>query len=586
MAAGNTTEIDLSSTSSNGATFLISNQYSQDSGYVVVFTDSTLSHEVARSERVTVYQSSSMATVSGLESGTVYWADFYSETWESYTMFGIAFLTDTITIPPAQTYGSVNALSTRFGQLYIPIQQDITDEYNSAYATKLYCSVNGRSKLCFVGKGHRPVKPLGSIVYYTDYSLTTTATVNMYTRSELDQFCSGMSEPFITIEGVTIDTMMVKEIHLGKQVTGTFGDYFLFGYMSIDTIDIGESRITSLGDYAMSGCYELRDTDIALPQTLTHIGSFFMNMCANFEGVLDVGDLPANIITTDTQTFATSGPNMPAYTNGFKIRGSTKWDWIDRFPNSFANPYRNLQPADIDYGVVYYKANSTSATIQRVELQNASELSSLAGSAAWTKTVGADQITVSAQGDNCVIGIRVGDKITTLPSYFMSRTSYLSMPMYVPKNVTSLGGYFLYYSGISNQAVKIDANITSVGSSFMRYCSAFNLYVTLPGTLTTIGTYFMANCTVYNQSLTLPSSLTSVGSYFLYMCNAMTSVVSVGSLAATIATSSNYSFATTSATAVMYTTGVRIAGSTRADWISRFPNRTSSPYRKLVNAGY
>lgn len=501
---------------------------------------------------------------------------------------------------------------------------------NSRFASKMYGSVNGRSKLCFIGRGHRPRYPFGSIVYYTDYSMTDTATVYIYESSELSQLADQTAYQ-IVIDEVTIDTQMVKEVHLTSKATGTMGDYFLFGYLALDTIDIGDSKLTSIGNYAFSGDYALRENDIVLPQTLTHIGSFFMNQCANFCGVLDVGDLPATIITTDTETFATQGPNMPEYSHGLVIRGSTKWDWIARFPNNYSGiPYRNLRP-EVDYGVVYYTSGSS---VLAVELQNATEFNSLAAASAsstakWTATVGSSSVSVT---NTTLVGVHVGKKITSTPTRWLSNTTNLAQPVYVPSTVTSINSYFMYYSGLASQAVTVDANITSLPGSFMRYCTSFNLYVNLPKTLKTIGNYFMANCSNYNQSIsipstvtgigdyflyscskfnkaisfpsltsissnflrgcsvfnqtiTLPSTLTSLGTYFLYQCNAMVGTVNVGSLAATIASTSNYSFGTNSSSAAMYTTGITIKGSTRANWISRFANRTSSPYRKLINGG-
>lgn len=501
---------------------------------------------------------------------------------------------------------------------------------NSRFASKMYSSVDGRAKLCFIGRGHRPRYQLGSIVYYTDYSMTDTATVYIYESSELSQLAD-QSAYQILIDGVTIDTQMVKEVHLTSKATGTMGDYFLFGYLALDTIDIGDSKLTSIGNYAFSGDYALRENDIVLPRTLTHIGSFFMNQCANFCGVLDVGDLPATIITTDTETFATQGPNMPEYSHGLVIRGSTKWDWIARFPNNYSGiPYRNLRP-EVDYGVVYYTSGSS---VLAVELQSADEFNSLASSsgsstATWTATVGSSSVSVTS---TTLVGVHVGKKITSIPFRWLSNTTHLAQPIYIPSTVTSMDTNFMNYSGLADQAVTIDAQITSLPNYFMYYCSSFNLYVTLPSTLTSIGNYFMAYCSNYNQSLsipstvktlgtyflsacskfnkaisfpsltsissnflrgcsafnqtiTLPSTLTSLGTYFLYQCNAMVGTVNVGSLAATIASTSNYSFGTNSSSSAMYSTGVTIKGSNRAAWISRFPNRTSRPYRKLINGG-
>lgn len=43
--------------------------------------------------------------------------------------------------------------------------------------------------------------------------------------------------------------------------------------------------------------------------------------------------------------------------------------------------------------------------------------------------------------------------------------------------------------------------------------------------------------------------------------------------------------ATTQSSAKMYVKGVTVKGTGRATWISALPNRTSYPYRKLINGG-
>jgi hypothetical protein len=63
----------------------------------------------------------------------------------------------------------------------------------------------------------------------------------------------------------------------------------------------------------------------------------------------------------------------------------------------------------------------------------------------------------------------------------------------------------------------------------------------------------------------------------------MTSTITINCPATAFATS-NESFATSTATAASYVTGMRIAGPNKTAIMTRFPNRTSNPYRKLIAA--
>ena len=296
--------------------------------------------------------------------------------------------------------------------------------------------------------------------------------------------------------------------------------------------------------------------------------------------------------------------------------------------------YQSITPPPTPslYGVVYYKANSSSSTVLSVELQSVAECNSLGSEDDdWTASIGGGSVTVSNNSTNIIVGIDIGTQITTIPDGFLYCCSAFNQPLEIPNTVTSIGEGFMGECDAFNQTITLSNSLTSIGDGFMDVCTSFNQPLTLPSSLTSIGNFFMVSCTAFNQSLTipssvtsiggsflagctafnqpltipnsvtsiganfmdscssfnqsltLPSSLTSIGTYFLYNCNSMTNTVNVGSLAATIATSSNRSFATTSSSAACYTTGITIAGANASAWISRFPNRTSSPYRKLIN---
>ena len=126
MAAGINTEISFESSTSNSATFFLTNQFASETGCVIVYTDSTYSTEVARSSNVTIYQSSTSVTVTGLTAGTTYYADFYEVNWGMCTYNGVTFSTQASVAPNATTYVPVSSnnsyISKKMGQLYIPIK--------------------------------------------------------------------------------------------------------------------------------------------------------------------------------------------------------------------------------------------------------------------------------------------------------------------------------------------------------------------------------------------------------------------------------------------------------------------------------
>lgn len=109
-----------------------------------------------------------------------------------------------------------------------------------------------------------------------------------------------------------------------------------------------------------------------------------------------------------------------------------------------------------------------------------------------------------------------------------------------------------------------------------------NLDLSHANSLTTIGVSFLQNCCRFNQSISLPPTVTSIGPLFMWGCDQMVSTVNVGSIPATAIASSNNTFSVVNSSSPAYSTGITIAGATASDWIAKFPNRTSSPYRKLI----
>ena len=196
---------------------------------------------------------------------------------------------------------------------------------------------------------------------------------------------------------------------------------------------------------------------------------------------------------------------------------------------------------------------------------------------------------------NCVIK----SVNSTAYKFLIADASSFNQPLTLPSGLTSIGAYFLSKGGSSgymvfNQPLIIPASVTSIGNTFLAntYNTAgsqkneFNSALTFEqgSAITTIGQSFLAG-TKFNQPLELPQTLTSIGTAFLFDAINMVSPVDVGSLAETVAAAGNNTFATPRNTADSYTQGIPIKGANRAAWIARFPDRTSSPYRKLLDYG-
>ena len=205
---------------------------------------------------------------------------------------------------------------------------------------------------------------------------------------------------------------------------------------------------------------------------------------------------------------------------------------------------------------------------------------------------------------------RVGSNITSTPNDFLRGVTNLdSFSFATNSNLTTIGNNFLTGAEVFDQPIDVPSGVTSIGDEFVHSCTNFNSAITLPNTILSIGSAFLAASTSFNQPLTLPEGLTSIGGNLLtsdYAFNKplvlpstltslgnnplmyvrdMTSYVDVGSLSASIVATSINAFTAINSTALAYVTGIKIKGANRTAWRNKFPNRTSVPYRKLIDGG-
>lgn len=258
----------------------------------------------------------------------------------------------------------------------------------------------------------------------------------------------------------------------------------------------------------------------------------------------------------------------------------------------------------VNYGsITYLDGNNASQTLTLATEEDYLELT-IGGSG---NNITINNVTVNKSN---ITSITVADGVQYIPDNFMYGCSGLTTVI-IPSSVHFIGqGVFTGCSAL-NSPLNL-ANVIFIGANFMSGCSSFNQPVELPK-VKEVGGYFMQNCTSFNSALTLNDSTEIIGDRFLISCSAFaksftipsglisTSAVTnnpgqrfmngcnnfTGPLVCNSAATSkiptdNYSLGTTSTTAPMYVTGVTLTGTYASDWKTKLPDRTSSPYRKLV----
>ena len=172
--------------------------------------------------------------------------------------------------------------------------------------------------------------------------------------------------------------------------------------------------------------------------------------------------------------------------------------------------------------------------------------------------------------------------MTEIPNRFLQGSTALNSPIVVPEGVGRIGDNFLSGCSSFNSEVTLPSTLTTIGIYFLYNCSSFNKSLSIPNSVSTIGNSFLRGCVSFDKDLSIPSGVQSIGTYFMNKCDNFQHTVNFGDISPTIIASDNYAFSTDSTSVPVYAQGFHIMTSNASAFTSRFPDRTSSPYRRLV----
>lgn len=194
--------------------------------------------------------------------------------------------------------------------------------------------------------------------------------------------------------------------------------------------------------------------------------------------------------------------------------------------------YKCAAPSLLTYDGDWARITLQDGTVLEVESQ--AQLNSLLP-ATSTATVAGETINV-----NQITKIEFGTKVTTIPAEALPIGAW-----------TSLNEFNGFHDGL-----------TSIGASFYNGIGGVANVVT--------GTFLF------------PSSLTSIGSSFMWEIDDFRANFIMNANPALIA-QTNYVLAVADSTEPSYVNGIQVKGEYANDFITRFPNRNTTPYRNLYN---
>ena len=335
----------------------------------------------------------------------------------------------------------------------------------------------------------------------------------------------------------------IKEVILKNSVT-SIGEYAFSGCSSLTSVTIPNS-VTSIGEYAFSGCSSL--TSVTIPNGVTSIEHGAFSSCSSLTSVI----IPNSVTSIENGAFYhcmgltnVTIPNSVTHIGNYAFRGCSSLTSVT-IPNSVTSirPYAFSDCSSLTSVTI---PNSVTSIMYRV-FYNCSSLTSV------TIPNSVTSIEDEAFGDcNNLREVHITDIAAWCKIVFEEYPSFKSNPLYyahnlyvngtlvtdlvIPDGVASIGnGAFIHCSNLTS--VTIPNSVTSIGNSAFEDCN--NLKEVH---ITDIATWCKINFGLFNSSnplyyahnlyvngtlltdLVIPDGVTSIGTNAFCGCSSLTSV--------------------------------------------------------------
>ena len=275
-----------------------------------------------------------------------------------------------------------------------------------------------------------------------------------------------------------------------------------YKYQHLRTITLPDS-VTSIGDYAFSGCSSL--TSITIPKGVTSIGYWAFECCTSLtsitipDGVTSIGNYAFYGCTSLTGIWV--GKCNPNYSNDENgVLYNKEKTRLIQCPGRLSGTYAIPDSVTSIGNSAFYGCSSlTSITIPN----------------------GVTSIGNSAfSGCSSLTSITIPEGVTSIGNRAFYGCSSLTS-ITIPNGVTSIG--YRAFSGCSSlTSITIPNGVTSIGDDAFSGCNSLTS-ITIPDSVTSIGNRAFMDCTSLT-SVTIPDGVTSIGDYAFSGCSSLTSI--------------------------------------------------------------
>ena len=291
------------------------------------------------------------------------------------------------------------------------------------------------------------------------------------------------------------------------------------GYREQVTAVVVESGVTSIGQYAFSGCSSL--TSVTIPAGVTSIGYSAFSDCSN----LTTAAIPESITSIGASAFSgCSSLTSVTIPEGMTSIGERTFSGCSSLTSVTI-------PESLTSIGTYVFSGCTSLTgvtipesvteIASGTFQSCTSLKSIIIPASVT-SIGTDAFS----GCSSLTSVTIPEGVTEIAGGTFYRCTGLES-VSLPKGLLSIASASYYGDGafegcISLKNIVIPASVTSIGSRAFSGCSSLTS-ITIPESVTSIGSSAFSGCSNLT-SVTIPESVTSIGGSAFSGCTSLNNV--------------------------------------------------------------